>query len=311
MQFRIIFITLLLLPLSLIYGLSDADDIFTAVGVQFEICPENYKSEETFFNITDRIISDLCSEEMQPDLVIFPEYIGVFFQLIEYNGIINRHNGFQQALVDVLNRHSEYNDLSDIFRDEAAVGRWLSGWSNLSKKYEVAIISGSCFIEDDNGGLRNRAHVFGADGTLVYYQDKVFLTDFETGVIGLSPGSLDDAGFFQVKAQDIALTICRDAYSTDWEKKNSGAFLWVDIKANGEVYDPDQKRSFLRALPMRMLNTEVNFGMTVCAVGCYLDLFWEGESTALFKTGKGLALADIADSCRREDSILLRIQTVQ
>ena len=68
-----------------------------------------------------------------------------------------------------------------------------------------------------------------------------------------------------------------------------------------------RERVFLRALPYRMLNTDVNYGMTVCSVGSYLDLFWQGESTAIFKQGRDLFLADVSESCDAPDTIWFKI----
>ena len=284
-----------------------ADDVFTAAGIQFEISEEVYLSEDTFFTFVDREILTALDSEYRPDLIIFPEYIGVFYQLIEFNDIIGRYSTFQAALTHILAEKPHFKSMAELFLKPAAWESYLTGWADLADRYNVTLIAGSCFVDDGAGGLRNRTHVFGPDGKLEYYQDKVYLTDFENDIIGLTPGRLDAAGFFYVDGRDIALTICRDAYSTDWEQKNDGAFLWIDIKANGEVYNQQQQRSFMRALPSRMINSNVTFGMTVCAVGSYLDLFWEGESSALYKSAEGLALIDLSDSSDGPDRIYLNI----
>ena len=286
-------------------------DFFTAAGVQYEIQIENYKTSETFFDSVESEISLLCETENKPDLIIFPEYIGVFYQLIDFNSIIESHEYFQEALVYVLRENPKFGNLADVFIKSTATNDYLEGWSRLAAKWNVNIVAGSCFVATHGDELRNRSFVFNSEGDLIYHQDKVFLTEFETEIIGLTSGGIDDAGFFKIGEQNIALTICRDTYSTEWENKNSGAFLWIDIKANGEAYTAEQQRSFMRALPLRLVRSDVEFGMTVCAVGRYLDLFWEGESTALYKQGSQLALADISDGFNSRDQILFRIRTAQ
>lgn len=289
---------------------ADDDGIFTAAGVQFEISLEVYRSSQAFFGEVERCIEEV-SADTAPDMIVFPEYIGVFYQLITFNSIIKRNTTFQDALVEVLTVEPELGGIVDLFIKPEAWIEYQRGWSALAKKYGTTIVAGSCFVPEEDGRLRNRSFVFGPDGRLVYSQDKVYLTDFETQIVGLVPGQIEDVDFFKVDGRDIALTICRDTYLREWEQKHSGAFLWVDIKANGETYNADQRRNFLKALPMRLAGSDVNLGMTVCAVGSYLDLFWEGESSAIYKVGDKLMLADKSDSYNREDYIIFKIRKEQ
>jgi predicted amidohydrolase len=202
--------------------------------------------------------------------------------------------------------------MADVFiADADDVDSYLESWSNIAENYEVAVIAGSCFAASEHGRLRNRSFVFDSEGSQIYYQDKVFLTEFESGIIGLEAGYIEDASFFKIAGKNIVMTICRDSYAREWEHKNSGAFLWVDIKANGEVFNTAQRQSFLRALPSRLFYSDVNYGMTVCAVGKYLDLFWEGESSALQKRDDGLYLVAAAASFDQDDTVVFKISRGQ
>lgn len=285
---------------------------FVVAGVQYEISAEDYSSRDAFFTGIDEIIAQLCAAEPGLDLIVFPEYIGVFYQLIEYNPIIKSQQNFQSALIDVLKENPKFETMTDVFLSSAgAVDSYLGRWSEIAGKYGVGIIAGSCFAVDDEGQLKNRSFVFDAEGREVYSQDKVFLTEFEIDIIGLEPGDINNATLFPVSGKNIAMTICRDAYSREWEQRNSGAFLWVDIKANGEVFNTAQRKSFLRALPSRLFYSDVNYGMTVCAVGHYLDLFWEGESSAIRKDNGSLYLVAASGSFDKFDTVLFNIPTEQ
>ena len=175
----------------------ETDDVFTAVGVQFEITADKYVSREHFFGSVYQAVEDALDREYRPDLIIFPEYIGVYYQLIEFNDIINEHEQFQPAAIDLLQEYQEYNSVAELFIGPEAWKSYIDGWSRIAQEFEVSLIAGSCFFSDDAATLKNRAFVFDSSGELIYHQDKVFLTDFETDIVGLSPGSLDDAGFFQ------------------------------------------------------------------------------------------------------------------
>ena len=297
-------ISLIFIP-AVLFGDSGAFDV---AGVQFEISPQSYESEDSFYGEVEAVIERLCSENEGLDLIVFPEYIGVFYQLIRYNHIISGHNSFQSALTEVLESNPGFDTMSDVFRSSSEdVESYISFWSGMAEEYGVAVIAGSCFATGGGGRLYNRSYVFGRDGRQIYHQDKVFLTDFESSIVGLTAGEIEDASFFRVSGKKLAMTICRDAYAREWEQKNSGAFLWVDIKANGETFNTAQRQSFLRALPARLFYSDVNYGMTVCAVGHYLDLFWEGESTAIRKDGENLYLVSASGSCDEAGIILFNI----
>ncbi|MDC7226349.1 MAG: hypothetical protein PQJ61_06265 [Spirochaetales bacterium] len=290
---------------------SAGDGIFTAAGVQFEISTDIYQSEDSFFEAVEEYITDALEAEYTPDIIIFPEYIGVYYQLIQFNSIIFSHEQFQPAVVELLQQDPGYGSIKELFIQPENWKSYLDGWGRLAEEYETVLVAGSCFVSDDGEHLYNRTYVFGSDGKVMYSQDKVYLTEFEKGIVNLDAGRLENAGFFLIEGKPLALTICKDAYSTDWESKHAGAFLWIDIKANGEVYDTAQQQSFMRALPSRVMRSNVNFGMTVCTVGSYLDFFWEGESTAFYKTSEGLALADKSESHDRADTISISISMEQ
>ena len=148
-------------------------------------------------------------------------------------------------------------------------------------------MGGSYFASDsDNNRLLNRLIVYGPRGDRIYQQDKYFLTEFETDIIGLSPGGTEPQKGIVINGKKIVFTLCRDTFLERWESMYVGADLWIDIKANGEYFREEQRDLFSRALPERMLDSHVQYGVTVCLTGQFLDLFWEGESSMIKKIGK-------------------------
>jgi len=183
--------------------------------------------------------------------------------------------------------HPELGTLRDVFlAQSAAVQRILAGvLAPLARRHRVTIVAGSAFVavQPEGGGeeLRNRAFVLGPDGSLLYAQDKVFLTDFERDVVGLSPGRIEDASPFAVARVRIGLTLCRDTFFAEWEDLFRGVDLWIDIKANAVPFTAQEREDFRRALPARLPRAGVRHGITACLVGSYLDLSWEGESSVI------------------------------
>ena len=122
-----------------------ADDDFLAVGVQFEIEPGVYQSEDAFFSAVEDSLKEICNFQ-QPDLVVFPEYIGVFYQLIEFNEIINNNGTLQEALNEVLSIYPRFEKMADVFTKSAVCAEYFQRWSALAVEYNTSIIAGSCFV---------------------------------------------------------------------------------------------------------------------------------------------------------------------
>ena len=264
------------------YGQDLIENGLTVAGVQYEIDINNYKSLNSFFAGVEDILDEVL-DSCEPDLVIFPEYTGVFVQLIPYFSKVKSYDSFASALGSLVQADNDIDNLTDVFQNtEEILDSALLRWAELSSEYSVYILAGSFFVSDDEDGtVRNRTYVFNPEGGLEYTQDKVFLTEFETDIVGLEPGKISEAELFRVSGYSIGVSICRDTYFPDWEERFQDAFLWIDIKANGEIFDREQQRSFMRALPARIAESEVAYGMTVCTVGSYLDLLWEGRSSVI------------------------------
>ena len=100
---------------------------------------------------------------------------------------------------------------------------------------------------------------------------------------------------FMVKDHHIRLTICRDTFLKQWETLYTEGYLWIDIKANGVAYTQDQKSLFTRALPARLGQTDIPFGITACLTGDFLDLLWEGESSILYNKKGMVVYKDVSE----------------
>ena len=164
----------------------------------------------------------------------------------------------------------------------------------LAVKYDCYILSGSRFNGRRNR-LYNQAVVYNPQGRPYYRQEKHFLTDFEVQILGLNSGSMTSATGFEVKDYHINMTICRDTFLREWEEVLHEGDLWIDIKANGVEYTEDQEDLFSRALPARLGNTEVPYGITACLTGDFLDLFWEGESSFIYNDNGRIRYLEVSD----------------
>lgn len=261
-----------------------SSETLKVAAVQLEVSDLTYSAYENFKVEMENNIRKAV-EDFNPDLIIFPEYTSVFPAITPYYQFIEGSSSSEEIFNKIHRENQEIETLFDLFyRESDNVDALLGFWGELSQKYSVTIAGGSYFAAHD-GMLTNRLIVYGPEGERIYEQDKFFLTEFETDIINLSPGSFSRPEGIRIKGKNIVFTICRDTFLQRWEEMYNGADLWIDIKANGEFFRDEQRALFSRALPGRMQLSDVEYGVTVCLTGQFLDLFWEGESSMVKKIG--------------------------
>jgi predicted amidohydrolase len=181
----------------------------------------------------------------------------------------------------------------------------------LARQYRVAILAGTYFAWSEKGQevrLVNRTVVFDQEGKTAYTQDKVYLTPFEEQLLGISPGLIQEAAPVVLKGFRIGITICRDTFFRPWVEVHSGSDLWIDIKANGTAFTGEEQERFLRAVPARIAESDIPYGLTVCLTGSLLDLLWEGESSLVSKDREqGFRFVEKATSASEEEILFFSI----
>ncbi len=266
-----------LLPLRIEAQSSSAAPSLTIAAVQYEVDPESYVSTGAFFESIEPWVRR--ASRANADLVVFPEYINVFLAFHEEVPELLKAQSMEEGMEVVRANVPDGTSIHDVLRSRAAgLGRRMSEvWGKLARRYSLHILAGSYFAAEGRE-LYNRAVVYGPSGSVEYEQEKVYLTPFERDFLGLSPGRIGDSRLFELEGWDCAVTICRDSFFDEWNRRYEEADLWIEIKANGEVYEEETQELFERALPERIGETGVPYGLTVSLTGAFLDFFWEGTT---------------------------------
>jgi predicted amidohydrolase len=287
---------------------SDRAGELRVAAVQLEIGQSDLRSVAAFRSRIESLVRRCLAFE--PDLIVFPEYTSVFPAVIPYYDEIRA----SQSAEEGLSRISAGDPLIDSFRDlfllsSGFAERVMEGtFATLARQHGVAIIPGTYFAWSNRGGevaLVNRVVLYDEEGRITYSQDKVFLTPFEVDVLNLSPGRLEEAEPFSLKGRRIGITICRDTFFSEWQRVHSGVDLWIDIKADGAPSTEEQRQRFLRALPARLEEGNIPYGLTVCLTGSLLEMLWTGW-TSLARKDPGEAVRYLEEAASpTEEQILL------
>jgi predicted amidohydrolase len=252
-----------------------------------------YRTPDRFRRTVASVV-ERAVDEYGAELVVFPEYVNVFLSFRAYQPCLESSVSLEDALacaertiddLPAIVRHASRQTAADLRRM----------WSSIAANHEVAVAAGTLFVTDRSGAVRNRAIVFGPDGEVIHRQDKTFLTEFESEILGLTAADAAEAETFSIGDVEIALTICRDSFFRVWEPILGDADLWIDIRANGERYTADVRRRFAEALPARVAATGVRWGASASLNGSYLDLLWQGPAFVVAADGRRIREAPTID----------------
>jgi predicted amidohydrolase len=281
-------------------------------AVQLQIRQSDLDSFAVFRSRIDTLIRRCM--DYDPDLIVFPEYTSVFLALVPYHGLIRDSRSAEEGLARIRERDPLIAGFRDLFLvNSGLVERAMEEiFAASARRYGVAIIAGTYFAWSgaERTALVNRLVLYDPSGQVAYTQDKVYLTPFEEQLLGISAGSLDRAKPIVLQGYEVGITICRDTFFSAWLQVHSGVDLWIDIKANGTVFTQEERQRFLRAVPARISEGGIPYGLTVCLTGSLLDLLWEGQSSlARLDPAEGARYVQTADSATDEEILFLSIDT--
>lgn len=299
----------LLCTVGLALPLSAGEPELVVAGVQFEVSEELYLSRGAF----DRSVADYTrlAAAAGSELVVFPEYIGVFLAATPHAGTLRSSDSLSAAIRSISRAAGDQRSLRELFVQAAGEvsSRMDRLFGALAAENNVYILAGTYFHasgpgDREPGRLTNRAVVYGPTGERVYEQDKVFLTPFERDLIGLDAGTLDAVGDVEIDGVSVGITICKDTFYDAWDVVHDDRDLWIDIKADGVPFDQAARERYYTTIPERLEEAGVPYGMTVSLVGEFLNLFWEGRTSVVALRQEKLSTLDRSDSVRRADLVV-------
>ena len=257
----------------------------TVAAVQLRVSEELYRSQATFARSVDSHVAEAVAAGSE--LLIFPEYAGVFLAALPYSELVLSSNSVTGALRRIDQAGADASTFREFFLAEAGrVSETMDAvFGAIAKEWGVHILAGTYFARsrtaDGRVRLTNRALLYAPTGERVLEQDKVFLTPFEQQLLGLDAGRPEEVRPFSVEGLEVGVTICRDTFFDVWDTVHAERDLWVDIKADGVAFDDEARRRYRKTVPERLKKAGVPYGVTVSLVGEYLDLFWEGRTSAV------------------------------
>lgn len=242
-----------------------------AVQMKLELIKENHARAyaETMYRLTKEAV------DQGAQLVVFPEdsgapLVGLIPGLEDLAA-----SGLDSAVKEVSGGETK---VADVFRllSPAVKRIYETTFSTLASSFRVYIISGSAYLEDDDGKMRNIGYFFDPDGNIIAKQRKLHLLPLEAEW-GFEPGrELEVVG---TRLGRIAFPICMDAtyFETFRIARLRGADIIAIPAANNEEY---LFWRTMRGIWPRVQESQV-LGVSAHAVGNIIGIPFTGRSGLL------------------------------
>jgi predicted amidohydrolase len=265
--------------------------------------PVDYRSLAAFRDRVEEVVVE-AKERYDAEFLVFPEYVStfaLFTDVIDDGGELEGEKlppGVVTVLSDPDSPESRMEEVHEFVAASAERRgeRILSIWRRVARRHGVWILAGSGFVPAaGEEGVHNRLWVIDDSGRVTYQQDKVFLTEYERKILGVVPGEVEEARPFEVEGVELSVTTCRDSYFEAWEEQFGAVDAWIDVRANGELWDESVRRRFDTALPERIARTDVDVGLSTSLNGRFLDLFWQGPAFVVGPEGERVRQSPLVD----------------
>lgn len=264
----------------------ETSDSVKVVAVQYKLEDHNYENAENFERSIDVLLTNAA--KYSPDLVVFPEYIGLFLAATSlshqdrdfFYGVINSSATADYAKILI---HgillSQCRKMNKIYVDT---------FSKMARKHKVFIAAGTIPECDLKSNLYNVCFVFNPEGKIILRQQKMCLVPLEgPDGLSLSCGKTNEWGTFLIKGYRVGVLICLDAFKPDavYQTMRNNAEIIINPVANPEQYTPMVEHSFKSGLWTIVQNSKsVKYGVMSCLVGTSYPWFFEGQSAIIAKT---------------------------
>jgi len=242
-----------------------------AIQMKLELIKENHARAyaETIYRLTKEAV------DQGAQLIVFPEDSGVpLVGLIP--GLEDlAASGLDSAVEEVSGGETK---IADVFRllSPAVKRIYETTFSILARSFRVYIISGSAYLEDDDGKMRNIGYFFDPDGNIIAKQRKLHLLPLEAEW-GFEPGR--ELEVIDTRLGRIAFPICMDAtyFETFRIARLRGADIIAIPAANNEEY---LFWRTMRGIWPRVEESQV-LGISAHAVGNLIGIPFTGRSGLL------------------------------
>ncbi|MFP4250895.1 MAG: carbon-nitrogen hydrolase family protein, partial [Armatimonadota bacterium] len=300
-----------------------ATDEFVVVAAQTEV--RFWPSVDDFVEHMSQRVE--AAMEHDPDLIVFPEDIGLPLIALGDNDIVARADSPEAAIAAMLMRHS---DAAGALVAEHGVSPQRALWllkapmiaeayeetfATLARENAVFIAAGSApmVAADRPGEVFNTACVFDPErGMQVAGRKMNLVAPFETeDGLDFSRGLIEDYVAVPLPGATVGVIVCADGWAPEVAEAlvGQGAEVLVQVSANPEEWSEGTRAGWQESLFSRAQECGV-YGVCVMGVGNLLGLPLQGQSSVVAPLGwtdDGSGFLAEAESATDEELLVVRL----
>jgi predicted amidohydrolase len=321
------------------------------VAIQMKLELNDFHSRERYEEKIKNLmgqVADKITPEI-PALVVFPEDVGLMLIAQGNEATLNSVETIEEAIkkmtmkyfFPVLWQRLKYS-ISWVpalyyHHHRIIAGTYFETFSMLAKKYQVYIVAGSVPLphyQFNNGQalyqeeplgpeIYNSSYLFGPDGKVIGYQDKVHLLELEQEEgLHLTPGKIEDIKVFPTDVGRLGIAICLDGFKEDviGKLREQQADILIQPSANPKPWDKEQQEDWLTGSYQYTYQLNYfKYAINPMMNGEFFNLSFYGQSSIItggedgfvknfkeLQPQKGFML--ISDSDNREEIMMVEVE---
>lgn len=321
------------------------------IAVQMKLEIDDFYSQDAFERKINRLMEEVIKKSNPdlPALVVFPEDVGLMLIAQGNRETLDAIESIEEAIKKMTIKHFlplvwyrvRYN-ISWVpalyyYYNKSIAETYFETFSSLAKKYNVYIAAGSVplphykiadgevlYHEGAEGPqIYNTSYLFGTDGKVIGYQDKVHLLELEQeGGLHLTPGKLKDIKVFDTNIGRLGIAVCLDSFKDDVIGRliEQETDILIQPSANPVIWEEWQQEEWLES-SYKFTHEAGYFKYAVNPMmnGDFFDLSFYGQSSIVSRenTNKLKNFTDlkpkdgflvISDSADREEILVAEIE---
>ena len=277
-----------------------------------------YASESRYAAHMARQVALAMEHDPPPQLILFPEDIGLPLALIEDYALIHNCSTVSEAMTAVMHTHAATlgREMSEgnlspgrtfiNSRLEYITRVYKETFSTLAQRHGVYIAAGSAPLALESGSPGNVAWLFGPDGEVAGRTAKVHLVPLEGPQgLDLAAAPAEALDVWHTPLGPLGMLVCADAWAPALAArlKERGARVLLNCLANPEPWSAGQEQGMVASLPQRVTETGLP-GAQCFAVGRIFELEFNGRSQLLLPcTQNGYKTVAAANTADKEEII--------
>jgi len=321
------------------------------VAVQMKLELNDYYSRGSFEEKIKKLMKK-AANKINPEfpvLVVFPEDVGLMLIAQGNEDALKAVETIKEAIkkmsmkyfLPVLWCRIKYN-ISWVpalyyYHNKVIAETYFETFSMLAKEYQSHIVAGSLplphyrfsngqvFYQEEplSPEIFNTSYLFGPDGEVVGYQDKVYLLELEQEEgLNLTPGNIEDIQVFSTEVGRVGIAVCFDGFKDDviHKLREQNVDILIQPSANPLPWSKEQQQEWLEGSYKYVYELKYfRYAVNPMMNGVFLDLHFYGQSSIISRENKGSiknfkdlqpqeGFISISDSDDKEEIIAVEVE---